>query len=373
MHLLTRRPLTHPPLNNNAVDQRLVFHPFLFPIEYLEAQIISNRILLMRKRGSMTMNIDADCALMYWMSSAAKAESKKRRSHETLVERIRVGNLPDWAYGSDSLIHVLVTSDAERVQRKGVRCHLAKAGMPASSFAYADGGVPLVSPECCFLRLARQLSVPELAKTGMLLCASFSFDEERGLVGRRDSLTSAKLLATYISKAGNSAGVKVARRALRFVTDNAASPPEIDASLLLCLPVMLGGYGCPLPELNGHVKLRAEVARTLGYTDCYGDLLWRDAKCIVEYTSEQYHTGYRKQANDEMRRAALEAMGYRVFLLTKPQLYNQVAFEGFAQSVLRTLGKRMPKRTSKFQQAQYDLRKMLLFEPSSILRRACRM
>lgn len=83
--------------------------------------------------------------------------------------------------------------------------------------------------------------------------------------------------------------------------------------------------------------------------------------------------GYRKQANDEIRRAALEAMGYRVFLLTKPQLYNQMAFEGFARPILNTLGRRMPKRTSKFQQTQYDLRKMLLFEPSWILRRACRM
>lgn len=321
----------------------------------------------------MSMNIDADCALVYWMSSAAKIEPKKRRSYETMMERIRVGNLPDWAYGPDGFIHVLVTSDRERVQRKGVRCCLAKTGMPSSSFVYADGGVPLVSPECCFLRLARQLPVPELAKVGMLLSARFSFDEERGLVGRRNPLTSTKSLAAYIGKADNSAGVKAARRALRFLADNAASPPEIDACLLLCLPVMLGGYGCPLPEINGHVKLRAEVAQTLGYADCYGDLLWRDAKCIVEYTSEQYHTGYRKQVSDEMRRAALEAMGYRVFLLTKPQLYNQVAFEGLVRPILNTLGRRMPKRTSKFQQAQYDLRKMLLFEPSWILRRICRV
>ena len=143
-----------------------------FPsIEYFEAQVISNRILLMRKWGPMSINIDADCALMYWMSSVAKVEPKKRRSYETMTERIRVGNLPDWAYDPDGFIHVLVTSDRERMQRKSVRCRLAKAGMPFSSFVYADGGVPLVSPECCFLRLARQLPVPELAKVGMLLSA----------------------------------------------------------------------------------------------------------------------------------------------------------------------------------------------------------
>lgn len=118
---------------------------------------------------------------------------------------------------------------------------------------------------------------------------------------------------------------------------------------------MHGGYGCPMPELNGHVRLNPVIARSLGYADCYGDLLWRDAKCIVEYTSEQHHTGYRKQARDEMRRAALEAMGYRVFLLTKPQLHNQVAFEGFARAVLRAIGKRMPRRSLEYQSAQYEL------------------
>ena len=136
---------------------------------------------------------------------------------------------------------------------------------------------------------------------------------------------------------------------------------------------MCGGYGCPAPELNGEIRLRPEVARTLGYSECYCDLLWRDAKCAVEYTSEQFHTGYQKQAKDEMRRAALEAMGYRVFLLTKPQLYGQTAFEGVARPVLKALGKRMPARTSKFQQAQYELRKALLYEPSWVISRACRM
>lgn len=321
----------------------------------------------------MTLSIDADCALTYWMSSAATTGTRRRASHQTLMERVSAGNLPDWAYAPDGQAHVVATGERERVRHMGVSCQLAKTNLHMNAFTCTDAGVPIVSPEGTYLRLGNVLPLPELAKAGMLLCAQFAFDPDDCLVGRSQALATADGLSSYISGLYDVKGVKVARRALRFIADGAASPPEIDTCLLLCLPVMYGGYGCPLPELNGHIKLNPSAARTLGYADCYGDLLWRKAKCIVEYTSEQYHTGYRKQAQDEVRRAALESMGYRVFLLTRPQLYNQVAFEGIVRPVLRTIGKRMPKQTLEFQSKQYALRKSLLYEPSWIIRRACRM
>ena len=317
------------------------------------------------------MHIDADCALAYWMSSAAGRGTVKRASHETLMERFQSGNLPDWAYGNDMRLHVVTEGKRAFVNRKGLYCRVVMSSLPNASFVFTDTGLPIVSPEYCFLRLASVLSLPELAKVGSLLCAAFSFDEAGCLMERCDPIVSTNTLRRYIKAAGSMKGVVRARRALQFVAAGAASPPEIDATLLLCLPPMHGGYGCPMPEPNGHVRLNPVIARSLGYADCYGDLLWRDAKCIVEYTSEQHHTGYRKQARDEIRRAALEAMGYRVFLLTKPQLHNQVAFEGFARAVLRAIGKRMPRRSLEHQSAQYELRKSLLFEPSWAIAHAC--
>lgn len=319
----------------------------------------------------MTLGIDADCALAYWMSDSAKVETTKRRSHETLLERIGTGNLPDWAYAPDGRVHAVAINAGEYINRKGILCRVAQVGLPRGSSALSAGGTPIVSPECCFLRLAGMLPLHELVKAGDLLCSAFFFDDSACLTERRETMTCVEKLTSYVKKTGPARGAKQARKALRFLADGAASPPEIDACLLFCLPVKYGGYGCPLPEFNGHIRLSQDVARTLGYADCYGDLLWRKAKCIVEYTSEQHHTGYQKQAQDEMRRAALEAMGYRVFLLTKPQLYNQVAFEGIARPVLRAIGRRMPKQTLEYQAAQHELRKGLLYEPSWIIDRAC--
>lgn len=321
----------------------------------------------------MPLSIDADCAFAYWMSKAARVEAYRKTLHDDLIDRIDAINLPDWTCAPDGCIHVLATTKRGFINRKGVYCRVAKTPLPGNSFSISDEGLSIVSPECCFLRLASDLSFAETVKAGMLLCARFSFDGERGLIGCREPITTSNALRSYVGRVKNVNGVKRARRAARFLIDSAASPPEIDACLLFCLPIMEGGYGCPPPELNGHIKLNPDVARGLGYEDCYCDLLWRNAKCAVEYTSEQFHTGYRKQAKDEIRRAALEAMGYRVFLLTKPQLYNSAAFEGVARAVLHVLKKRMPARTPKFQGAQYALRKTLLYEPSWIIKHAFRM
>lgn len=321
----------------------------------------------------MALGIDAVSALGYWTLADATVDLRRRRPAEALAERLRFGNLPDWACASEGNVHVVATTERERLRRDDVVCRLATTLPRSGSFAHTDEGIPILSPECCFLRLANELSLPELAKAGMLLVACFGTNEDGTLAGRRESIATVRSIAGYLSRAGAAKGIKQARRALRFLADNAASPPEIDACLLLCLPVMCGGYGCPVPEMNGHVRLRPSAARALGYEDCFCDLLWRDARCAVEYTSEMHHTGYGKQAKDEMRRAALEAMGYQVLLLTKPQLYNQVAFEGVARLVLRALGRRMPKRTIEHQSAQYALRKELLYEPSRIIKHACRM
>lgn len=321
----------------------------------------------------MTLAIDADCAFAYWMSSSASRETFKRASHETLVERIESGNLPDWSYAPDGTVHVVATSELERVRRQNVTCSRMKTMQKAASFAICDSGFPIVSPEGSFLRLANTLSFPELVKAGLMLCSCFSFDPDACLTGRFEPLATARSIAKCVNLSSNAAGVKKARRAVRFLVDNAASPPEIDTCILLTLPAMVGGYGCPKPELNGHVRLHAEPARALGYEDCYCDLLWRKEKCAVEYTSERFHSGYEKQTRDEIRRVALEAMGYRVFMLTKPQLYSQTAFDVFARNLLRELGRRAPRKSIDFQSKQYELRKNLLYELSWIIKRACRM
>ncbi len=320
----------------------------------------------------MSLSIDMQCAFSYWMSDVAELSPQKRGlASESLLERIAADSLPGWAYGDDGLVHVVVNSKHGFINRKGVHCRVIKSPLPRDSFVYSQEGVPVVSPECCFLRLATELSLPELVKAGSMLCSQFSFSHSGVLLKRARAITSKSKITSYVESVHDVAGIKKARRALRFLVDNAASPPEIDTTLLLCMPALCGGYGIPFPELNGHVPLNEAAATTLGYSNCYCDLLWRKARCAVEYTSELHHAGYKKQAEDETRRAAIGAMGYRVHLLTKPQLYNQDAFEGIARLVSRAIGRQMPRKTLAFYERQRELRRVLLHEQSPIIEHAC--
>ena len=199
----------------------------------------------------MSLHIDADCALAYWMSSAAGRGAAKRASHETLMERFQSGNLPGWAYGNDMRLHVVAEGKSAFVNRKGLYCRVVMSSLPRDSFAFTDTGLPVVSPEYCFLRLASALSLPELAKVGSLLCAAFSFDEAGCLMERCDPIVSTNTLHRYIKAAGSMKGVVRARRALQFVAAGAASPPEIDATLCCAYHQCTVGMGVQCQSPTG--------------------------------------------------------------------------------------------------------------------------
>lgn len=112
----------------------------------------------------MSLHIDADCALAYWMSSAAGRGAAKRASHETLMERFQSGNLPGWAYGNDMRLHVVAEGKSAFVNRKGLYCRVVMSSLPRDSFAFTDTGLPVVSPEYCFLRLAAPYRCPSLRR-----------------------------------------------------------------------------------------------------------------------------------------------------------------------------------------------------------------
>jgi len=96
-----------------------------------------------------------------------------------------------------------------------------------------------------------------------------------------------------------------ALRALRFVADNAASPMEAVLVMLLTLPYRLGGYGLPMPELNGIIYPKKRVSQFAGKSFYRGDLLWRDAGVVAEYNSDLEHASQNRIAMDAIRRSDL--------------------------------------------------------------------
>lgn len=125
-----------------------------------------------------------------------------------------------------------------------------------------------------------------------------------------------------------------ARRALVLAADGSASPAETALFLMLTLPIELGGFGLPKPELNRSVPVRIDNE------DLTPDLLWRDQRLIVEYQSDRFHAGLGRDKTDRdiMRANTLRAAGYQVIETTPGIVYQLPRIKALADQIARLLG-----------------------------------
>ena len=123
---------------------------------------------------------------------------------------------------------------------------------------------------------------------------------------------------------------------------------ETMAYMLLCLPVMLGGYGLPKPQMNAEIPLDDEARIIAHRRRCEGDLCWSDAKLDIEYHGE-VHVGAAQMKSDVGRELGIEHMGWKVITITSPQVLDATQFETVAKEAAARLRKRL--RPSVFEAA----------------------
>jgi hypothetical protein len=105
------------------------------------------------------------------------------------------------------------------------------------------------------------------------------------------------------TRAPRSPGAGVRRRALELCSERSESPRESELRCVLELA------GLPRPECNVEIYDGTRfVARV--------DMLYRAQKLIIEYYGD-YHRDPDQWSRDEMRRAELESLGYRVTVVTR--------------------------------------------------------
>ena len=81
----------------------------------------------------------------------------------------------------------------------------------------------------------------------------------------------------FLDSVGKVNGKAKAKRALKYVIDGSLSPMETMVYMLLCLPVMLGGYGLPKPEMNSIIELDEEKSKE------YNKIIVKKAILIDKY------------------------------------------------------------------------------------------
>lgn len=192
----------------------------------------------------------------------------------------------------------------------------------------------IVSPELCFLEMARFLDEIQLAELGYEFCGEYSVHfDDRGTLLKRVPITTASKLGEYAYRAKGMHGAKKARRVSGWIVDGSFSPRESQLALMLTLPRAKGGLGLPFPQMNASIKVPVEVSRILGYNTLRPDLYWPEANAAIEYDSTAWHSSAERLENDARRRNAYKMIGMNVFVITNGQYSDFRALQSIFQQV----------------------------------------
>lgn len=181
-----------------------------------------------------------------------------------------------------------VPPESTRIRRRGVIGHRLKV---APEDVVELRGIATLSPARVWIDISRDLPLPwMLAVTD-------------ALIARRGGLVELDELAAAHRRFLGGRGSQVRERALALADDGAESPRESMVRLILVQA------GLPTPECNVVIDVGGRfVARV--------DMLFRDARLVIEYDGDQ-HRDPDRWSRDQIRRAELEALGYRVTVVTR--------------------------------------------------------
>ena len=188
--------------------------------------------------------------------------------------------------------HVTVREAADRRRRLGVRCHVLQI---AEQDVVVMSGVRVSRPNRMFVELARFLSLVDLVILGDWLVHEGHTTVASLRLYCRASLEQHARRATY---------------AANLVRARAESPQESRLRLLLALARL------PAPEVN------AEVFDEDGEFVARLDLAFRAVKVAIEYDGG-HHADTAQWEADVARRQRLEALGWRIIVVTNKQLFRR--------------------------------------------------
>lgn len=300
-------------------------------------------------------------------------------------------------------MHVMIAGHGDRSVVSGVKCIEWSRKFPLGSFLKLEKGVYISSPEACFVQMAASLDLVGLILLGYELCGNYVLksdapissvsiasdhgeddvcveatgaqtpcsntklaisksDDALGFYSRKAPLVTFRRLEFYVSQCEGVRGIKKARRALRYVCPNSNSPMESIISMLLSLPLSMGGFGLPFPQLNACICIPGKVAHSRTGSRRYSDIYWPKAKLVLEYDSKVKHSGERARTSDSIRRNEIEYTGRRVRSMVSAQFFSYPALESQVLTLMRDMKIRHRAAEKRYFLRRFELHRRLVSE-----------
>lgn len=260
--------------------------------------------------------------------------------------------------GTTIPLHLMVGSRGRRRASRAVRSHVAEGTLPPRSLYGITDQVAVCSPELTLTQLSRGMHLLPCIELACEWCGWYALGALAQDCGFSSfPLTDLGALRHSLTHARAPRGADAAWQALAYAAEGLASPRETEVFLLLTLPSDVGGYALPKPYANQQVPLKGTPVAALANRPFYVvDLLWPDARVIVEYDGLANHEATPVQAaQDKERRSVLAALGYTVIVITRRDLASPTAFEQKVRQVALALGRELPRPSASTLEARVAL------------------
>lgn len=263
------------------------------------------------------------------------------------------------SYNLDIPLHILVPSASNRHVSKLAHAHVWSKPFLYGDLYAVDDSLLVASPELIYYLMSKEMNIINAALLAMEMCGEYSTHLAADICYERSPLTTVCKLYKFFDRHFKGRLRMPASLALKWVADNSNSPMESALMLALCLSPRLGGYGIPVPLLNPVINYGSNISSMSQTSFSKGDLVWKEKRLIVEYNSDQEHTGGERISRDARRANALKYAGYHIIVVTKRQLQSMEDIDILAQQVAHILRKRLTPRTLQHKEAQRQLYKTL--------------
>ena len=244
--------------------------------------------------------------------------------------------------GLSAPVDIYVTQGERRARAARKTAHLLPKSLPPRSIVQISTHVFAISPEAALSHVCAGLSRAEAVRLLGEFCGRYATDpgQEGGFLGC-DPLVDTEGLAAFCACASGFRGAARMANHLPFVCNGCASPMETAMIASLCLPPHDGGYGLPLPQANLPMLPTDTVLPLMDRSHYVGDAVWPEHRVVAEFDSKAVHANQTAVAHDNVRRTAIEAMGYHVVNVTLPTLATPKLLGKVATDLFKRLGRRL--------------------------------
>ena len=261
-------------------------------------------------------------------------------------------------------LHLLTPQTHRRESSDFIRFHTTNDG--SAPLIRLANDIFIASPELVVQQLSESASLVSLTRLVYELCGVYSHPtNERVLLSERKTFSSISNLRGHLESRRPFRGADTLDTALRLAHNRSGSHMETACAILLGFPYRLGGLNFPKFEMNRKYAVPKKLVRHAGRRLCYGDLCWPERGVILEYESNEHHTGAERIAADSGRRNALQLIGQRVLTLTGKQLYDAREFNRTAYSLAAELEHRIRPQCENFSARHNALRHAALYDPAT--------